>query len=63
MLMCAEAVPWRCHRSLIADALLARGIDASGVTVSHSPNDFNIRERSALGTHTLRNFRRHLDLP
>ena len=26
-LMCAEAVPWRCHRLLIADALLARGID------------------------------------
>ena len=26
--MCAEAVPWRCHRSLIADALLARGIEA-----------------------------------
>jgi len=25
-LMCAEAVPWRCHRSLIADALFARGI-------------------------------------
>lgn len=25
-LMCAEAVPWRCHRSLIADALLARGL-------------------------------------
>ena len=24
--MCAEAVPWRCHRSLIADALLARGV-------------------------------------
>lgn len=24
--MCAEAVPWRCHRSLIADALVARGI-------------------------------------
>lgn len=24
-LMCAEAVPWRCHRSLIGDALLARG--------------------------------------
>lgn len=23
--MCAEAVPWRCHRSLIADALLIRG--------------------------------------
>ncbi len=25
-LMCAEAVPWRCHRSLIADALVARGV-------------------------------------
>jgi len=25
-LMCAETVPWRCHRSLIADALLVRGI-------------------------------------
>ncbi|MGH8747902.1 MAG: DUF488 family protein [Burkholderiales bacterium] len=25
-LMCAEAVPWRCHRSLIADALSVRGI-------------------------------------
>jgi uncharacterized protein (DUF488 family) len=25
--MCAEAVPWRCHRSLISDALLARGWD------------------------------------
>lgn len=26
VLMCAEAVPWRCHRSLLADALLVRGI-------------------------------------
>jgi uncharacterized protein (DUF488 family) len=26
-IVCAEAVPWRCHRSLIADALLARGIE------------------------------------
>ncbi|MDQ2683496.1 MAG: DUF488 domain-containing protein [Chloroflexota bacterium] len=25
-LMCAEAVPWRCHRSLIADALFVRGM-------------------------------------
>jgi len=24
-IMCAEAVPWRCHRSLISDALSARG--------------------------------------
>lgn len=26
VIMCAEAVPWRCHRRLITDALLARGV-------------------------------------
>jgi len=26
VLMCAEAVPWRCHRSLIADALVVHGV-------------------------------------
>ena len=31
VLMCAEAVPWRCHRSLIADALLVRGIRAEHI--------------------------------
>lgn len=31
-IMCAEAVPWRCHRSLVADALTARG-----VPVTHIP--------------------------
>lgn len=30
-LMCAEAVPWRCHRSLVADALLVRGIPAEDI--------------------------------
>src|SRR5512137_1294326 len=29
--MCAEAVPWRCHRSLIADALLVRGIQTEDI--------------------------------
>ena len=32
VLMCAEAVPWRCHRSLIADALLIRGFEAREIT-------------------------------
>ncbi|MEX0792850.1 MAG: DUF488 domain-containing protein [Pirellulaceae bacterium] len=27
-IMCAEAVPWRCHRSLVADALSTRGVPA-----------------------------------
>ena len=26
-IMCAEAVPWRCHRSMIGDALLVRGVE------------------------------------
>lgn len=30
-IMCAEAVPWRCHRSLIGDALLARNIAAEDI--------------------------------
>lgn len=30
-IMCAEAVPWRCHRSLIADALVVRGIAAEEI--------------------------------
>ena len=43
VVMCAEAVPWRCHRNLIADALLARGIPVldvlgPGKTVPHAIN-------------------------
>jgi len=30
--MCAEAVPWRCHRQLIADVLVARGVEVLHVT-------------------------------
>jgi uncharacterized protein (DUF488 family) len=32
VLMCAEGVPWRCHRSLLADALLVRGVAVSEIT-------------------------------
>ena len=32
--MCAEAVPWRCHRSLIADALVSRGWDVRHIMSS-----------------------------
>jgi hypothetical protein len=45
--MCAEAVPWRCHRSLIADALVARGVE-----VEH------ILGPSRTQTHTLRTWAR-----
>ena len=31
VIMCAEAVPWRCHRSLIGDALLLRGVHVEDI--------------------------------
>jgi uncharacterized protein (DUF488 family) len=31
-IMCAEAVPWRCHRSLVGDALLVRGVEVQDIT-------------------------------
>ena len=34
VVMCAEAVPWRCHRSLIGDAVLARGEVVEDIFVS-----------------------------
>ncbi len=45
--MCAEAVPWRCHRSLIADAVVARGL-----TVCH------IASLKRCNPHTLTSFAR-----
>ena len=35
--MCAEAVPWRCHRQLVADALVARAIDVRHVISAAAP--------------------------
>ncbi|MDQ3282670.1 MAG: DUF488 domain-containing protein, partial [Acidobacteriota bacterium] len=29
--MCAEAVPWRCHRNLLSDELVRRGIDVTHI--------------------------------
>ncbi|MDR7400969.1 MAG: DUF488 domain-containing protein [Armatimonadota bacterium] len=46
-LMCAEAVPWRCHRQLVADALLARGVEV-----------VHIRDRDRTEVHRLPPFAR-----
>ena len=35
-IMCSEAVPWRCHRSLIADALSVRGIAVEHIMTAAS---------------------------
>ena len=37
-IMCAEAVPWRCHRSLIADALLVDGVEVRHITGMQAPS-------------------------
>ncbi len=44
-IMCAEAVPWRCHRSLIGDALLVRGAEV-----------IDIFSRTSTKPHTLTSF-------
>jgi uncharacterized protein (DUF488 family) len=38
-IMCAEAVPWRCHRSLVADALAVRGIGVVEIMSATSYRD------------------------
>jgi uncharacterized protein (DUF488 family) len=34
--MCAEAVPWRCHRSLVADALSVHGVPVIEILSEHT---------------------------
>jgi uncharacterized protein (DUF488 family) len=41
-LMCAEAVPWRCHRSLVADALLVRGIRVFEIISAAEPKEHKL---------------------
>jgi uncharacterized protein (DUF488 family) len=36
--MCAEAVPWRCHRSLIADALTIHGVEVRHIIGKARPS-------------------------
>ncbi|MGH7904548.1 MAG: DUF488 family protein, partial [Candidatus Dormibacteraceae bacterium] len=36
-IMCAEAVPWRCHRRLVADALTLRGSEVLHITGRGAP--------------------------
>ena len=31
VIMCSEAVPWRCHRTLVSDALTARGVQVEHI--------------------------------
>jgi uncharacterized protein (DUF488 family) len=41
-IMCAEAVPWRCHRSLIGDALLVRGVKVEDILTTTSRREHEL---------------------
>lgn len=43
VIMCAEAVPWRCHRSMIADALIVHGFEVRDImsATSARPRELN----------------------
>jgi uncharacterized protein (DUF488 family) len=41
-IMCAEAVPWRCHRSLISDALLVDGVEVRHITGKGGPSQHRL---------------------
>lgn len=41
-IMCAEAVPWRCHRSMVADALLVRGIRVLDIISAAAPKEHTL---------------------
>lgn len=49
VLMCAEALPWRCHRSLISDALVVRHVKVEHIigkesVINHQLNEFSHAE-------------------
>lgn len=42
VIMCAEAVPWRCHRSLIADALILKGWQVRDILTAAPPAEHKL---------------------
>jgi hypothetical protein len=42
VIMCTEAVPWRCHRSLIGDALLVRGVHVEDIMSATSHREHEL---------------------
>jgi uncharacterized protein (DUF488 family) len=52
VLMCAESVPWRCHRSMVADALVVRGIPVEHIMGPHKRNPHKLTPFAHVeGTH------------
>jgi uncharacterized protein (DUF488 family) len=49
--LCAEAVPWRCHRRLLADALLAHGVEVRHILGPRSVDPHHLTEFARLDGH------------
>jgi uncharacterized protein (DUF488 family) len=48
-IMCAEAVPWRCHRQLIADVLVARGYNVLNILSAGRAEPHQLNEHARVG--------------
>ena len=48
-IMCAEAMPWQCHRQLIADALVARGVSVKHILGPHQLRDHELTAFAVVG--------------
>jgi uncharacterized protein (DUF488 family) len=53
VIMCAEAVPWRCHRSLIADALVVRGIPVEHIMTAMSAHAHKLTPFARVSGHDI----------
>jgi uncharacterized protein (DUF488 family) len=49
--LCAEAVPWRCHRQLVADALVARGVEVRHLISGAQPEAHRLTPFARLDGH------------
>lgn len=47
-IMCSEAVPWRCHRRLVTDALLVRGIPVTHILSPASTREAALSEHASV---------------
>jgi len=52
-IMCAEAVPWRCHRSLIADVLMTRGIRVEDIKSEKSAQVHSLTSFARVSGHRI----------
>jgi uncharacterized protein (DUF488 family) len=53
-IMCAEAVPWRCHRSLIADALLVHKLDVRHIMSAREATPHQLTSFARIADNLLR---------